>query len=187
MADLDKEVKYYIVQALACYERPSQVAEDVNNEFSVKIERQNVMRYDPTKQSGKNLSKELKDIFHATRDAFLAETVQIPIASKVFRLRSLQRMHDFYVSRKNFVQAQSILEQVAKEMGGFYTGKVQGDNSNTNPLLVWLQQIGGTSIPIAQDIDGESTVMEGELVAEPTPEPKAAKPSKPKKLVVERD
>ena len=42
MAALKSEVKSFIVQALACFDTPSQVAEAVKNEFGVVLSRQQV-------------------------------------------------------------------------------------------------------------------------------------------------
>ena len=56
MAALKSEVKSFIVQALACFDTPSQVAEAVKNEFGVVLSRQQVETHDPTKSSGKGLA-----------------------------------------------------------------------------------------------------------------------------------
>jgi hypothetical protein len=48
--------------------------------------------HDPTKVSGKTLAKKWVDLFNATRDRFLNEISDIPIANKAYRLRVLQRM-----------------------------------------------------------------------------------------------
>jgi len=180
MADLNKEIKLFIVQSLACHDTPSQVAEAVNEEFGVKIERQNVMRYDPTKISGKTLAKELVEVFHATRKAFLEESLEIPIASKIFRLRSLQRMHDYYVSRKNFVQAQSVLEQAAKEVGNVFTNKQLHGADAENPLLLFYKQISGKTLPVVPDEDLENEVFDGEVISfDAKPDAVETKPVKP--------
>jgi hypothetical protein len=141
------------VQSLACYDTPSQVAAAVNMEFGIDIERQQVARYDPTKKSGDNLAKKYRDIFDATRKAFIEDAINIPIASKTYRLRSLQRMHDYYVSRKNYVQAAAVLEQAAKEVGGMFNGKLHAPPSD-NPLVTWLQQIGSSSLPVVHEVEG---------------------------------
>lgn len=152
MARLNDEIKQYIVQLLACYETPSQVAEQVSEEYGININRGQVQAYDPTKVKGKTLSKKFVTLFYGTREAFIAETVQIPIASKTFRLRSLQRMHDYYVSRKNYMAAQSVLEQAAKEVGQLYTNKIQHGGDKENQLLAFFQQISGNSIPVVHDV-----------------------------------
>jgi hypothetical protein len=189
MATLTEEHKQYIVQCLACFDTPSQVAEDVSKEFSVTIDRMQVQKYDPTKAAGRNMSPKLQAIFHATREAFLKDIGQIPIASQAFRLRSLQRQHDYYMSRKNYVQAAAVLEQAAKEMGGIYTNRVKVAGDEANPLMVWLQSVSGGSMPIAQDVGDE----EGEVI-EHDPQPSnqivpvaRPKPQRKKRSFVGRD
>jgi hypothetical protein len=182
MATLTEEHKQYIVQCLACFDTPSQVAEDVSKEFSVTIDRMQVQKYDPTKAAGRNMSPKLQAIFHATREAFLKDIGQIPIASQAFRLRSLQRQHDYYMSRKNYVQAQSVLEQAAKEVGGMFTNKVKVGSDETNPFVMWLQQVSGGSMPIVQDAEPDELV--GEVIENP-PQPQSQK--KPRRLLDGRD
>ena len=153
MTNLTDDIKVFIVQQLACHNSPSQVAEYVYEEFGIKLERGKVQKYDPTKVAGKQLSKKYREIFEATRKAFLNETSQIPIASKSFRLRSLQRIHDNLVVKKNFAQAAAILEQAAKEVGGFYSHRNQLVPTNDGDLLIeWLKTIGNSSLPIVYDV-----------------------------------
>lgn len=152
MARLNDEVKQFIVQALACFDSPSEVAEKVFEEFGVEIPRQQVQVYDPTKEAGRVLSKKYVEVFHATRKAYLEDIRQIPIAHQSFRLHSLQRMHDSFVNRKNYIAAQSVLEQAAKEVGGLFTNKMQHGGDAQNSLAEFLKQISGSSIPVVNDI-----------------------------------
>lgn len=66
MAALRKEVKLYIVRSLALFNTPQETVELVNEEFKIKISRQQCERYDPTKRAGKDLSQELKEEFEHT-------------------------------------------------------------------------------------------------------------------------
>jgi hypothetical protein len=123
MAKLDDDVKTYIVQALACFDTPSQVAEAVKQEFGIDIPRSHIGLYQPDKVSGKNLSKKYRDLFEATRKAFLEDTSKIPIASQSFRLRALDRLYQSALARGNTVLAAQMIEQAAKEAGGLFTNK----------------------------------------------------------------
>jgi hypothetical protein len=49
MAALSPEVKAFIVQALACFDTPTQIASQVKQEFGLDISIQQVSSYDPTK------------------------------------------------------------------------------------------------------------------------------------------
>ena len=48
MAALSPEVKAFIVQALACFDTPTQIASQVKQEFGLDISIQQVSSYDPT-------------------------------------------------------------------------------------------------------------------------------------------
>ncbi|MEN1613625.1 DUF2280 domain-containing protein, partial [Pseudomonas aeruginosa] len=47
MATLNSDVKAFIVQALACFDTPSQVAESVKKEFGIEVSRQQIESHDP--------------------------------------------------------------------------------------------------------------------------------------------
>jgi hypothetical protein len=123
MAALDVKVKRYIVQALACFDTPSQVVAAVKEEFGLDVSRQQVATYDPTKVNGRLLSKDLRALFTETRAKFRAEVEEIPIAQQSFRLRSLSRMHQRAEASGNAPLAAQLLEQAAKEIGGAYTDR----------------------------------------------------------------
>jgi hypothetical protein len=132
MAVLQNEVKAFIVQALACFDTPSQVAELVQKEFGLTITRQQVESHDPTKTSGKCLAKRWVTLFEDTRKRFREDTADIPIANRAFRLRALGRMAERAESIKNLALAAQLMEQAAKETGGAYTNKQQVDLSSTD-------------------------------------------------------
>ena len=120
---LRHHIKRFIVQAVACYDTPSQVVAAVKEEFGVTILRQQVQAYDPTKHSGRDLAKKWRDLFDATRAKFLDDASDIPIARQTYRLRQLQRLHEMAAQRNNPMLAAQLLEQAAKEVGGAYTDK----------------------------------------------------------------
>lgn len=123
MAALKDEVKAFIVQALACFDTPTQVAEAVKQEFGIELSRPHVQAYDPTKAIAKNLGKKWRELFDATRKAFLNDRATIPIASQNYRLRALNRMYETAALRGNLPLAAQLLEQAAKEAGEAFTNK----------------------------------------------------------------
>lgn len=135
MAALQNDVKAFIVQALACFDTPSQVVESVQKEYGVAITRQQVETHDPTKTSGKCLAKRWVTLFEDTRKRFRDDTADIPIANRAFRLRALGRMAERAESVKNLALAAQLLEQAAKETGGTYTNKQQVDLSSTDGTM----------------------------------------------------
>ncbi|HGO4234249.1 DUF2280 domain-containing protein [Klebsiella quasipneumoniae subsp. similipneumoniae] len=132
MAALKPEIKAFIVQSVACFDTPSQVVESVLKEFGIQITRQQVEQNDPTKISGKGLAQKWVDLFNRTRDHFLNEISDIPIANKAYRLRVLQRMSTTAEGMKNLGMTAQLLEQAAKEVGDAYTNKHKFEHSGPN-------------------------------------------------------
>ena len=126
---LPDEVKIAIVQALACFDTPSEVARTVKDGFDLVVSRQAVEVYDPTKQAGAALGPEMRAIFEATRARFLAETAAIGVSHRAVRLRRLQRLADKAEAMGSIAMAAKLLEQAAREMGGTFTNSlaVSGD------------------------------------------------------------
>lgn len=120
---LEDKHKRFIVLALACYDTPSQVAESFKEEFGEVITRMQVGEYNPTLVGGRKLGKEWRDLFHATRKAFLDQVSTIPIANQAVRLRVLQRRLERAEKSNNPMLVLQILEQAAKEIGGAYGDK----------------------------------------------------------------
>jgi hypothetical protein len=123
MAALSNEVKAFIVQALACFDSPSQVAEAVRANFGLVVSRQQVETHDPTKRCGKGLAKRWVTLFDDTRAGFRDAMVEIPVANRAFRLRALGRMLEEAEERGHIAQALKLLEQAAKECGETYVGR----------------------------------------------------------------
>ena len=123
MAILKNEVKSFIVQALACFDTPSQVVESVKNEFGVVVTRQQVETHDPTKAAGKGLAIRWQTLFHDTRKRFREETADIPIANRAYRLRGLGRMAEKAENMRNLALTAQLYEQAAKEVGDIYVNR----------------------------------------------------------------
>lgn len=123
MAVLSSEVKAFIVQALACFDTPAQVAASVREEFGIEVSRQQCESHDPTKSAGRDLAKRWRTLFEDTRARFREETAEIPIANRAYRLRALGRMTEKVEGMRNYGLALQILEQAAKEVGDVYVNR----------------------------------------------------------------
>jgi hypothetical protein len=123
MAALSSEVKVFVIQALACFDTPSQVVESVQKEFGLSITRQQIESHDPTKVSGKGLAVKWKQLFEDTRKRFREDTADIPIANRAFRLRGLARMAEKAESMRNLALTAQLYEQAAKECGDMYVNR----------------------------------------------------------------
>ncbi|AZP72785.1 hypothetical protein [Pseudomonas sp. 22 E 5] len=130
MAALKNEVKSFIVQALACFDTPSQVSQAVKQEFDIDVTRQQVEQHDPTKRAGSHLAAKWQTLFNDTRKRFREQTAEIPIANRAYRLRALGRMAEKAETMKNMALATQIIEQAAKETGDVYVNRrVEPDKS----------------------------------------------------------
>ncbi|KPM57856.1 hypothetical protein HB13667_29215 [Pseudomonas putida] len=123
MAALRDEVKAFVVQALACFDTPSQVVVAVKENFGLEVSRQQCEAYDPTKYVGRNLHLKWRTLFEDTRARFREETADIPIANRAFRLRALGRMAEKAENMKNMALTAQLLEQAAKECGDMYVNR----------------------------------------------------------------
>ncbi|MFV3316551.1 DUF2280 domain-containing protein [Pseudomonas sp. NY15374] len=123
MAALKSDVKAFIVQALACFDTPTQVSQAVKQEFNIDVTRQQVEQHDPTKRAGANLAAKWRTLFEDTRKRFREETAEIPIANRAFRLRGLGRMAEKAENMRNLALTAQLYEQAAKECGDMYVNR----------------------------------------------------------------
>lgn len=117
------EVKSFIVQGLASFDTPTQIAEAVKAEFGLTISPQGAQAYDPTKYTGRKLAAKWRVMFEQARKAFVEDSSSIPIAHRSTRLRALQRMAAKAEAKGNFPLAAQLHKQAAEEMGNAYTNK----------------------------------------------------------------
>lgn len=120
---LPDEVKRFIINALAAFDTPSQVAAAVKEEFGVDVTRQAVEGHDPTKHAGRSLAPKWRQLFEAARREFIAEATQVPIAHRSTRLRALHRMAQAAERKGNFPLAAQLHKQAAEEMGNAFTNR----------------------------------------------------------------
>lgn len=135
MAALSSEVKVFVIQALACFDTPSQVVESVQKEFGLTITRQQIESHDPTKVSGKGLAVKWKQLFEDTRKRFREDTADIPIANRAFRLRGLARMAEKAESMRNLALTAQLYEQAAKECGDMYVNRARKEEPDDEPQI----------------------------------------------------
>lgn len=117
------EIKRFIINALAAFDTPSQVAAAVKEEFGVTVSRQAVEGHDPTKHAGRKLANKWRDLFETARRGFIEEATQVPIAHRSTRLRALNRMAQVAEQKGNFPLAAQLHKQAAEEMGNAFTNR----------------------------------------------------------------
>jgi hypothetical protein len=123
MAALKDDVKAFIVQALACFDKPTQIVASVKEQFKLDVTRQQVENYDPTKYAGRTLNIKWRTLFEDTRKRFREETAEIGIANRSYRLRMMDRMASKAEDKGNMPLALQIVKQAAEEMGDVYVNR----------------------------------------------------------------
>ncbi len=141
MPTLTDPVKTFIVQALACFDGPTEVAKAVKEEFGIVVERTQVQQYNPTRVASRGLAKKWVVLFDATRKKFLEDASGIPIAGQTYRLRQLQRLTDLAISRNNAALAAQLLEQAAKEVGGAFTNRRELGGLGGGPIPMKTEHV----------------------------------------------
>jgi hypothetical protein len=82
---LTREQKEYIVGRLAEYTSPTEIALEVRRKFGIKLRRQSIVQYDPTRVT--TCGKEWAELFAARRKAYAAEK-----ADSAGKLRRTERL-----------------------------------------------------------------------------------------------
>lgn len=139
MAALSEPVKIFIVQALACRDTPQEVVTLVKQEYDIEVTRSQCQNYDPTKYSGRNLSKKFVELFYETRKKFDEGLIDIPIANKHYRLKQYQKQLER--NSKNVVMSLKILEQAAKDTGGQFTNRQEITGKDGKPIETINQNV----------------------------------------------
>jgi hypothetical protein len=121
MPTLTDEIKEFIVNRLACFDDPTEVAEAVKVTFGLEVSRQQVHAYDPACSQAP--APRWRELHAAAREKFLRSEAEIGIAQKVVRLRMLERYAQRAEANKYFSLAATFLEQAAKECGGVYESR----------------------------------------------------------------
>jgi hypothetical protein len=168
MAALAENVKLRIVQALACFDTPSQVAKEINAEFGIVVSPQQCELYDPNKRAGQKLSERYRQIFAETRKTFLEDTSTIGVSHRAVRLRTLQRLIDRAESQGNIGMVSQLLEQVAKETGDAYTNRHKlehtgkdGGPIKTQPVPVDLTVLTDHELEVLERLAAQSGANQG--------------------------
>lgn len=126
--ELPHNVKIFVVQRLASFDRPSEVVKAVKENFELEVSRQRVHYYDPTTRLGAALAPELKELFEKTREAFKKDVDSIPISHKAVQLRALDRALALAESRGQIAMVIPLVTAAA-EISGTIVDKHQHEHS----------------------------------------------------------
>ena len=122
---LPSEVKEYIVTQLAGFSAPFEIQEQVKEIFGVDVNKQHIQYYNPHSYTGKTLISKYLELFNVRREIFLNQVQDIPIANVAVRLKRLENSWIQLIAKKNYIAANAVLEQAAKEASGFYSPRDQ--------------------------------------------------------------
>lgn len=153
MAKLTDAHKAFIVNQLAAFSTPSEVAVLVKEQFEIEIGRDQVAKYHP--EASEKPAKKWIAMFEKARKRFLKDTSDIAISHRAFRLKELEDMRRRAKARGNLKQAAELMEQAAKEQGDSFSnkqilhhkGKIGGDQPQdigaaTQRLTALLKKLG---------------------------------------------
>jgi hypothetical protein len=127
MASLRDSERREIVQRLACFESPTEVAEWASAEFEKDVTPNQVHHYDPTRAA--DTADKWEELFQETREAFLSDLDTIPLSHRAVRLRELTDLYDKAKEQEEVEKAARMLKQAAKEVGDKFTNRQEVDHS----------------------------------------------------------
>ena len=113
---LSSTIKIFILNQLAAFRLPSEVAEAVRAEFGVEVSIARVCYYDPNSVAGSKLGAKWKEIFEAARTKFLEELERLPMAHRSVRLDRLDSLYHKSLESKNLKGALTAVSIAQKEM-----------------------------------------------------------------------
>lgn len=116
MVRVNPNVKCAIVQALAAFDTPGQVARMVKAEYGIDITPQAVEAYDPTKAAGAKLSEQLRQLFLDTRERAINDISAVPESHMAVRVRMLGQAARRAQARGNDTAMAAYLKQIADEV-----------------------------------------------------------------------
>ena len=153
---LTENEKEYVVHRLAAYDSPSAVQKGLSEEFGVKIARQSLLFYDPTKRASRRLREKWKSLFHATREALHKGSAEIGACHALVRIRWREQMALKEMEADNSQRANEILDSIARDVGDCFGSKYRHEHAGANGVpFVATINISGFPEPV------ESQATEG--------------------------
>lgn len=113
------EVKRRIVVELASFRSTMEVRDILKREYEIEARPNDLCRYDATKDYFVG-GAALAELFNDMRRRFIRDVSDIAIASMGYRLRRLERMSETLERIGQYKLAAALLEQAAKELGGYH-------------------------------------------------------------------
>jgi hypothetical protein len=134
MATLRDTERKEIVQRLACFETPTEVAEWASEEYGKDVTANQVHHYDPTRSD--DTAQKWEALFQETREAFLNDLDTIPLSHRAVRLQELNRLYERAKEQEQLQEAARMLKQAAKEVGGAFTNETELSGKDGGPIEI---------------------------------------------------
>jgi hypothetical protein len=128
---LPDRLKIVVLQRLAAFETPSQVAEFVRHEFGVEITRQSIEYYDPAKNA--RLPQKWREVFERERTRFFSEQQRHPIDVRAFRQRLRHQLIQTHGGDLRLVRL--LLNDCAKDVGGLFDKPIRGRKTTSGERI----------------------------------------------------
>ncbi|WP_151828159.1 DUF2280 domain-containing protein [Acinetobacter oleivorans] len=131
MAKLKKAEQLFVVRSLAQFMTPTEVVKAIKENYNIDVSPQQVEAYDPTKVAGRDLRKEFKVVFDATREEYLKQPIHnISGTNDIVQLKILSDL--LFTKKNNVTMTIKIVDQMQKIMKGFYDKKAEQGNKAKN-------------------------------------------------------
>lgn len=136
---LPEKVKRFIVQQLACYERPSDARRAALEAFTdlpagVEVTDNRVRSCDPTTARGAGLSKALTELFWKTRRGFDEQAELVLVGQLRHRLGLYNAIATRALNKGNEQLALQSLKQAAQDAGGVFTNRRELTGAKGGPV-----------------------------------------------------
>jgi hypothetical protein len=120
---LTPEQKVYVVKRLATYDTPTAITRDLKALFGVDISVQAVDQYHPERASSDNLAPCWKELFWATRKAFIAACAEAGTMEQMVRVRLREDMALMARDAGHYRVANELLDSIAREAGKMFVSR----------------------------------------------------------------
>jgi len=144
MASLRETERREIVQRLACFESPTEVAEWASEAFEKDVTPNQVHHYDPTRCD--ETAQKWTELFQETREAFLNDLDTIPLSHRAVRLRELTDLYERAKEQEEVEKAARMLKQAAKEVGEKFTNVERREHSGPGGDAMQMQWVDPESV-----------------------------------------
>lgn len=128
---LPLEAKIYIVRALACRERPTEILAGLEEMFNVTVDRKALCHYDP--RINAQLDADLKELYKTTAAEFWHKKNFEALNNLNYRQHL--RMEIYEAAGRNLKLKLEIIEAAAKDEGGLFSNRRELTGAEGAPLV----------------------------------------------------